>query len=47
VEDGKTTPESMYLNNETLVEWQRLHSKQDLTSNNAVAVFLIEHKFLA
>jgi len=37
----------IYLSNETLVEWQRLRSKQDLTSDNAVAVFLLKcNKFL-
>ena len=36
----------IYLSNETLVEWRRLHSEQGLASNNAVTTFLLERNKL-
>ena len=36
----------VYLSSETLVEWQRLRSKQTLASNNIVAAFLLKRNKL-
>jgi len=32
----------IYLSKETLSQWRRLHTEQDLSSDNDVAVFLLE-----